>query len=94
MTVQVPAAAVQQMAGEDYTAVPRQPTTRYVLATDTRPDPPTMELHVASCWAIQEPPVWQRITPLLDGLDGPDMLRFPDTTRCTACLPDTGAPRR
>jgi hypothetical protein len=42
VTVHVPAAAVQQVAGEDYTAVPREPAeTRFVLSADTRTRPPT-----------------------------------------------------
>jgi hypothetical protein len=89
--IHAPATAVQQIPGEDYTAVPRQPAPpRYVLATDTHTTPPTSELHQATCWEISQKtgsPRW-RITPLLDGLDGPDLLRFDDTTRCTICLPD------
>ena len=96
VTVRAPAAAVQQIPGEDYSGVPRKPAgPRYVLATDARETPPTMELHTAGCWAISQPAPWRRITPLLDGVNGPDMLRFDDTTRCPVCLdPDRGAPRR
>lgn len=82
VAVSVPAAAVQQVSGEDYTSVPREPTApRYVLSVDTRLTPPTMELHVDGCWVIAEPAAWRRITPC------PDLrlvLRS-DGTACTAC---------
>lgn len=95
VTVHVPANAVTQVDGEDYSRVPREPAPpRYVLATDTRLTPPAAELHLATCWEISRPATWRRITPMLDGVAGPDMLRFDDTTRCPLCLPpDTGAPR-
>ncbi|MFG1809735.1 hypothetical protein [Streptomyces sp. NPDC049040] len=86
----VPGGAVNRLPGEDYAAVPREPATpdapRYVLAVDTRDSPPTAELHLETCWELRRHVRWRRVTPLLDGLDGPDMLRFDDTTRCPVCL--------
>lgn len=90
VVVHIPAAAVEQLPDEDYTAVPRQPAEPpYVLATDTHTTPPTSELHRADCWEISQKtgsPRW-RITPLLDGVDGPELLKFDDTTRCPVCAP-------
>ncbi len=87
----VPAAAIQQIDGEDYIGVAREPAQpagpRYVLAVDTRRELPTLELHTADCWGIEEPAQWVRITPVPDAKDARDMLRGADTTACTACQP-------
>jgi hypothetical protein len=88
ITVRAPAAAVQQVPGEDYTAVPRQPAPpRYVLATDTRITPPMMELHHAGCWAIAQPARWRRITPVAASV-ARGMPKFDDTTACEVCHPE------
>lgn len=83
-----PAAAVQQVAGEDYADVPREPAgPRYVLATDTRVTPPTMELHLATCWEFSQPAAWRRITPVSGSQEARTALRFDDTTPCPVCTP-------
>lgn len=92
--VWAPAEAVQQVPGEDYTQVPRTPRepadggVEYVLATDTRDIPPTMELHKADCWAIEQPARWRRITPVPSPAEARGMLSFPDTTACETCNPE------
>jgi|SRR5690349_3420793 len=92
VAVHVPAAAVEQVEGEVYADVPREPATppevRYVL--DRLPagadGKPRLVLHVAGCWATGRqklnPP-----TPVPTARDARDMLRFNDTTACTVCSP-------
>jgi len=86
----IPAGEVQQVDGEDYSAVPRVPApVRYVLSTDTRAEaegsPPRMQLHVEGhCWVIAKPAAWRRITPCPDPVAA---LKFGDTTACTGCRP-------
>lgn len=91
VTVYAPAAAVQQVPGEDYTHVPREPATpaetRYVLATDTRNTPPTVELHRADCWEISQTATWRRITPVENPAVAQAAARFDDTTTCPVCTP-------
>jgi hypothetical protein len=85
----IPAAAVQQVAGEDYSQVPRVPAPpSYVLATDTRLTPPTGEVHRADCWCIAQPAAWRRVIPFLDGVTPDAMARWPDTTLCGVCRPE------
>jgi hypothetical protein len=87
--VYVPAAAVEQVDGEDYAGVPREPAAspRYVLTTDTRGTKPAVTLHRADCWLIDQPATWTRVTPV----DNPDQaraaLRFDDTAPCDICKP-------
>lgn len=87
----VPAGAVQQVDGEDYSGVPRRPAgLRYVLSTDTRAEArdeqPAMQLHVEGhCFVIAKAAAWRRITPCPDPAAA---LKFPDTTACTACRPE------
>lgn len=91
VTVYAPATAVQQVAGEDYSQVPRQPATPpsgYVLATDTRNTPPTMELHEAACWEISQPASWRRIAPLENTRVARASLQAADTAPCPVCTPD------
>lgn len=90
--VHAPADTVQQVDGEDYTHVPRKPATpaepRYVLATDTRNTPPTVELHRADCWEISQPATWRRITQVENPTVAAAALRADDTTPCPVCTPD------
>lgn len=89
-----PASSVQQVPGEDYSQVPRQPapgpatTTGYVLATDTRADPPAMELHEAGCWEISQPARWRRITAVENAAVARASLQADDTTACPVCTPE------
>lgn len=89
-----PAAAVQQVPDEDYSQVPREPapgpatTAGYVLATDTRNTPPTLELHEAACWEISQPASWRRIAPLENTRVARASLQAVDTTACPVCTPD------
>lgn len=89
VTVYAPAEAVQQVPGEDYSQVPRQPATPagYVLATDTRDEPPTVELHRADCWEIAQPARWRRITPVENAAVARAALQADDTTACPVCQP-------
>lgn len=90
VTAYVPADAVRQVDGEDYADVPREPATpepRYVLATDTRNTPPTVELHRADCWEISQPATWRRITPVENPAVAQAAVRFDDTTTCPVCTP-------
>jgi hypothetical protein len=88
----VPAGAVQQVEGEDYSAVPREPAgPRYVLSTDDRRPPgtkPTMELHLADCFTLGQIAAWTRITPVPSAERARGMLQFDDTTPCDVCKPD------
>jgi hypothetical protein len=91
VTVYAPADAVQQVPGEDYSHVPREPATpepRYVLATDTRTQPPTVELHRADCWEISRPAQWRRITPVENPEVAQAAIRAADTTPCPVCTPE------
>ncbi len=88
VALSVPAAAVQQIDGEDYSTVEREPTEpRYVLSTDTRLKPPTLELHLATCWTLAKPATGTRITPVPDPGQARGMLTFDDTTACEVCRP-------
>lgn len=92
--VWAPAEAVQQVQGEDYTQVPRTPRepanggVQYVLATDTRSTPPSIELHHADCWEISQPAAWRRITPVENTKVAQAAGRFGDTTPCPVCNPE------
>lgn len=91
VTVHAPADAVHQVEGEDYSRVPREPAgaseSQYVLATDTRNQPSTVELHRADCWEISRPAAWRRITPVETAEVAQAAVRFPDTTPCPVCAP-------
>jgi hypothetical protein len=87
--VRVPAGAVQRVAGEDYTQVPRAPAEpQFVLAADSRTRPPTAELHLATCWLIAQPAAWRRVTPLPDADQARAQLKIPGTLVCTVCRPE------
>jgi hypothetical protein len=94
VTLYAPAEAVQQVAGEDYTAVPREPAAQpgeyVVVAPKVAPgEKPTAELHRADCFIIPKASTSTLlVTPMPDAKTARDMLRFDDTTPCTACRPD------
>ena len=83
----VPAAAVQQTAGEDYAQVPREAAvsaeSRYVLG----PLPPgagerRQVLHIVGCWLIQGRTV------AATAEDARSLLRDGRATACDACQPE------
>jgi hypothetical protein len=81
--VDVPAAAVHPVPGEDYTAVPRDRAPgagRYVIQTLPSGQ---LVLHRSDCWAA----TGGRITPVEDGIEKA-ALRFPDTEGCEICTPE------
>jgi hypothetical protein len=91
ITLHIPATAISKVDGQDYSAVPREPATpapRYVLATDTRLRPPVAELHQATCWTLDKPAAWLRITPIPDAAQARDQARIPGTLICTGCTPE------
>lgn len=90
ITVRAPAAAVTQVPGEDYTAVPREPAGPwYVMVAPTDPaQPRSAEIHAAGCFAIPAKSRRFRITPMPDAAAARDMLGFDDTTACTVCHPE------
>ena len=81
----VPAADVQQTAGEDYSAVPRglaePPFVLAPLRHDT-PGRPALDLHTLGCWLIQG-----RATPAT-AEDARFRLRDGGVTACDACQPE------
>lgn len=85
----VPAGAVTQVDGEDYSQVPRVPAPpRFVLVTSTPPKgKPVMELHVVTCWTLATVSPTQRVTPVPDAATARGMLGFDDTTACDVCQP-------
>lgn len=94
--VWAPADAVQQVDGEDYSSVPREPATppeatsnQYVLvAANASPDQPrAAELHRADCWAISRVKT-HRVAPVGNVAQARAALRFPDTTPCDICQPE------
>lgn len=94
VTIHVPAASVQQVDGEDYTAVPRHPATRtpaapqFVLTADTRPGQPRAAvLHKGDCWTLDDHATWINVTLVASTEQAHDALRFPDTSACTICNP-------
>lgn len=98
LVVHAPAEVVQQVDGEDYSQVPREPATPpqsahggYLLvAPKVAPGQPVKaELHRVGCWSIpQVSTSTLRVTPIEDADQARGLLRFPDTTPCTACTPD------
>lgn len=88
----VPAAAVARIDGEDYSAVPtvrEAPAGGFVLVTTTPPNaPPSMELHTATCWGLNSVTRDQRLTPVDSADVARAMLTFGDTTACTTCVPE------
>ncbi len=90
--VYVHAAAVQQVAGEDYDQVPREPAEiepRYVMVAFQDPDGKRKaEMHVADCRAIPHGSSTHRVTPMPDADAAKGMLAFDDTTPCTVCTPE------
>lgn len=88
VAVDVPAGAVHQVEGEDYAGVPRAHAgPRYVLAVDTRLRPPEAELHLATCWILDTPAAWRRVTPIPDADQARDQARIPGTLICRECAP-------
>lgn len=90
VALEVPAAAVARVAGEDYTAVPRQPAPpRYVLvASAPAGGKPTAELHLATCWTLHSTAPHERVTPVPDAATARGMVGFADTTACGVCKPE------
>lgn len=89
VTIHVPAGAVGKLDGEDYGSVPREPAgPRYVMTADTRQKPPAAEVHRDICPLLDAPADWIRVTAIDSADQARDMLRFDDTTACTACHPD------
>lgn len=92
VVLDVPAAAVAPIPGEDYAAVPtvrEAPAGGFVLVTTTPPNaPPTMELHLASCWGLHTVTRDQRLTPVDSAEVARAMLQFGDTTGCAVCEPE------
>lgn len=98
VTLYVPAEAVRQVDGQDYTAVPREAAAppaspppagpAFVLTADTRPGQPrTATLHKGDCWTLGDTASWIRTTPISDAATAAGMLRFDDTTPCDICTP-------
>jgi hypothetical protein len=83
VALDVPPGAVQPLDNQDYSRVPRE--RQYVLTTDTRLTPPTSELHTVTCWSLDKPAPWLRVTVLTSARMAADMLRFDSTTACTLC---------
>jgi hypothetical protein len=88
----VPAGSVQQVVGEHYEQVPRDPA--YVLQTPAPPPGqpgerrPHLILHTADCPLVEDPDhLADRITPVRDADQAQLALRFPDTTPCETCAP-------
>jgi hypothetical protein len=83
VVLDVPPGAVQPVADQDYSHVPRE--RQYVLTTDTRTTPRTSELHAVTCWSLAKPAPWLSLTALPSIRMAMDMLRFDSTTACTLC---------
>lgn len=83
VALDVPQAAVRPREGQDYTQVPR--TVQYVLAVDTRFDPPREEIHSLGCWMINDTTAHARVTPLPAADMAVTMLKLPHTKACTGC---------
>jgi len=89
VTIHVPAGAVGKVDGEDYSNVPREPAgPRYAMTADTRLKPPAAEIHRVNCPVVISPASWLIVTAIESARDARAMLRFDDTTACTACHPD------
>jgi hypothetical protein len=89
VAVEVPAGAVQPVAGEDYDAVPTvraaPPEPRYVVDNALPPidGKPRLRLHVAGCWMIPK-----RSRVVENAAQARAMLRFDDTEACDECKPE------
>jgi hypothetical protein len=95
VAVPAPAGAIGQVAGEDYSAVPREPAQpdgqaglRYVMEVDKRRPNSGATIHdaTADCFLLEKPAAWSRLTQLTaDQARG--QLRIDGTTACTVCNP-------
>jgi hypothetical protein len=83
VVLDVPPGAVQPLDDQDYSRVPRE--RQYVLATDERVTPARSELHAVTCWSLDKPAPWLRLTVLTSAKMAADMLRFDSTTACALC---------
>lgn len=93
ITTHVPAGAVRQVDGEDYTAVPREPavpTERvYLLVSYVQKRPePLLTVHELGCFTVKEN-LWRYRIQEISALDARTMLaKFADTKACTLCHPE------
>lgn len=90
VAIEVPAAAVAQVAGEDYSHVPREPAgPQYVIVTKNGPvgGKPKMIVHTADCWVINREHAI-RITACPSAKLAHGALRFNDTVACDVCKPE------
>jgi hypothetical protein len=80
--LQVPAAAVRPVAGEDYGRVPREP--QYVIepARQRPPSRRALVLHHLGCWAAAG-----NLLPVESTKQAASLLRFEDTSPCEICEP-------
>lgn len=90
VAIEVPAAAVAPVDGEDYSRVPRTAAEpRYVVVTRHGPagGKPELVLHTAGCWVIDRKKAI-RITSVEDAAMARTALRFEDTVACDTCKPE------
>lgn len=85
VTLYAPAGAVQQLPGEDYTRVPREPATPPQASADEyviqKLPSGKLVLHRADCWAAEG-----HLTPVPPEVETL-ALRFDDTEPCDICQP-------
>ncbi|MFI0900494.1 hypothetical protein [Streptomyces sp. NPDC020983] len=93
VTLYTPADTVQQVQGEDYSQVPREPAgpaAEYVIVAPKVPpgEKPKAEMHRANCWTIPRAETSTlRLTPIENAEQARGLLAFDDTTPCTTCDP-------
>jgi hypothetical protein len=90
VAIEVPAAAVARVDGEDYSHDPRTAAgPRYVVVTRHGPVGGKAELvlHKAGCWVIDRKHAI-RVTPVEDAAMARTALRFEDTVACDVCKPE------
>lgn len=90
VAIEVPAAAVARVDGEDYSRVPREAAgPRYVIVTKHGPVGGKAELvlHKAGCWVIDRKHAI-RITNCPTPELARGALKFDDTTACDVCRPE------
>lgn len=94
VTFYVPASAVQQVEGENYSGVSRQtsgPTAEYVMVAPKVPpgETPKAEMHRADCWTVPRATTSTLlVTPMPSATAARGMLGFDDTTPCPECQPE------
>jgi hypothetical protein len=92
VAVEVPAAAVQPVDGEDYDQVPTEraepPEPRYVVDNALPPidGKRRLRLHTAGCWAIPKGRPGTRVVE--NAAQARAMLQFDDTEVCGVCKPE------